>query len=214
MDPLAAPQDLPVFSMEPDAPEVVIDMAVYAERFNDEPTLSTDTATTSRQAPPPVNVGSHRLSTPRAETTVAAADRNNRVVLPTAGNDDNARTPRQVYDAALEQFNNADYQGALISLSQYVEMGASPDYLDNAYFWIGESHYGLGQYNRALASFQRVVSDFPNGNKVPDSLLKIALTHERMSQQGEARETLRMLVDTYPTTNAAERAAERLRALQ
>jgi tol-pal system protein YbgF len=234
IDPLAPPSDLPVVSAAPAAPavsgsgeqvadggyeveEAVIDMARYEERFGGEPggarpTVSSSASPASapvavRTAQPPVDVGGHRLP--------VSSDSENRVVRAEQASEPvEGRTSREVYEAAIEQFNRAEYPDALASLDSFMGMNPAVDYMDNALFWTGECYYGLGQYAQALSYFQRVVSEFPNGNKVPDSMLKIALTHERLSDPNAAREALQRVVDVYPTTPAAERAAERLRALQ
>ena len=238
IDPLARPNHLPVVAVGPAAPvevrvegdaivmdggeqgegETVIDMSVYVDRFGDEPSLPAPASASpttrvavaappaERRPQPPVDTRGMRLPT-------ESDDAGNRPVAPEAEEGDE-RTPRQVYQGALDAFNAADYSGSLASLHRFVGLGPAEDYMDNAYFWMGECHYGLGQYDQAITYFQRVVSEFPQGNKVPDSLLKVALTHERLAQSDEAIEALRLVVDTYPTTHAAERAAERLRALQ
>lgn len=232
IDPLAPPSDLPVVSAAPavaaatraetsapdegyEVEEAVIDMARYEERFGGEPggarpasSSSRSSATVAtRTAVPPVDVGGHRLP--------VSGDSDNRVVRAEPADPvEEGRSSREVYEAAIEQFNRAEYPAALASLDSFMGMNPAVDYMDNALFWTGECYYGLGQYAQALSYFQRVVSEFPNGNKVPDSMLKIALTHERLDDPNAAREALQRVVDVYPTTPAAERAAERLRALQ
>lgn len=118
------------------------------------------------------------------------------------------------YRAALDLFNDGNYAQALERLDAFVASAPEADYMDNALFWMGECYYGLGRYEQALSYFQRVVSEYPDGNKVPDSLLKVALSHERLSNTTQAIDILSVLAETYPTTDAARRASERLRALQ
>ena len=192
--------------------EVVIDQAAFDARFGQEtasaapPRQRSSSSPTPRTAQPPVDVGSHRLPT---------SSDDNRPVRPTASASSNSGgSPREVYDRAVDQFNQAEYADALSSLNEFVLTGPEPDYMDNALFWMGECLYGLGRYTEALGFFQRVVSEYPDGNKVPDSLLKEALTYERLENDSRAREILATLVETYPTTDAADRARQRLRDLQ
>jgi tol-pal system protein YbgF len=118
-----------------------------------------------------------------------------------------------LYQESLALFNDGDYRGARAGFQRFLDGDSPEDYRDNALYWIGECHFAEGSYTAALAAFERVVREFPDGNKVPDSLLKIGLTHERLNDQRSASEVLRMLVETYPTTEAARRASERLLAL-
>ena len=118
-----------------------------------------------------------------------------------------------LYQSSLRHFNQGSYDSALTGFERFLSEGPSPDYSDNALYWIGECHYATGEYASALQSFERVVRDHPNGNKVPDSLLKIGLTYERMNNNQEANEVLSVLVETYPLTDAARRASEHLTEL-
>lgn len=203
---------------EEEMEEVVIDQAAFDARFSHETTTASAAPTRSRsrssaptpRAQPPVDVGSHRLPT---------SDDSNRPVRPSSdssssGSSSASLSPRQIYDNAVEQFNAAEYADALTTLNEFVMTGPEPDYMDNALFWMGECLYGLGRYTEALGFFQRVVSEYPDGNKVPDSLLKEALTYERLQNDSRAREILATLVETYPTTDAADRAQQRLRDLE
>ena len=93
-------------------------------------------------------------------------------------------------------------------------MGPPADYVDNAYYWLGECSYGLGRYQESLKHFGTVIKKTPDGNKVPDSMLKAALTYVRVGRSAEARSTLYNLLETYPNTNAARLAAQKLKELE
>ena len=76
-------------------------------------------------------------------------DAGNRPVAPEAEESDE-RT-RVGVPGALDAFNAADYSGS--SRPTASRNGALEDYMDNAYFWMGECHYGLGQYDQAITYF-------------------------------------------------------------
>ncbi len=207
------PSSTPVVAVVPSneqMEEVVIDQAAFDARFGTStasaapsPSPASSRSTTpARRAQPPVDVGAHRLPTSDGD--------DNRPVRP----NEETQTPLSVYQQAVEQFNSAEYAEALSLLNTFVASGPEADYMDNALFWMGECLYGLGRYSEALGFFQRVVSEYPDGNKVPDSLLKEALTYERLDNDPRAREILATLVETYPTTDAADRARQRLRDLE
>ena len=65
-----------------------------------------------------------------------------------------------------------------------------------------------------LRSFQEAVERFPTGNKVPDALYKAGQALERLGDLDAARASYEMVVERFPETGAAERAAERLSALR
>jgi tol-pal system protein YbgF len=216
--PAAAPQTAaPVEPGWDDVPEVVITNETLEARYG-TPADSGGARSSTRSAAagprnpqPPVDVGGARLPTSGSPgSSVATPTAGRSAVSPSIG----GSGARANYDRALDQFNAGQYAEALQSLTAFVESGPAPDYMDNALFWMGECYYGLGRYNDALGYFQRVVSEYPDGNKVPDSLLKVALSYERLDNVASAREVLSVVVDTYPATDAARRASERLQSLQ
>lgn len=210
-----------------DEPEVFITMETYAARFAGEEGGSVASsggsgarsATAPRTAQPPVDVGNHRLPVdPSGPTSVQALPAPPAAVpvamVQPSDSGQAAVSPLATYRTALDEFNRGEYARALESLQAFLQSGPAVDYMDNTLFWMGECYYGLGEYDAALGFFQRVVSEYPDGNKVPDSLLKVALTYERLQNVASAREVLTVLTQTYPNTDAAQRANERLRSLE
>ena len=122
----------------------------------------------------------------------------------------NPLDPLSLYQTSLRQFNEGSYEEALEGFQFFLDSGPSADLADNALYWIGECYYARGQYDLALATFQQVVAEYPDGNKIPDSLLKIGLTYERLNDLNQATEVLSSLIETYPLTDAARRATQRL----
>lgn len=163
-----------------------------------------------RKALPPVVTNGDRLpaAEPTAEAVVAKATPEP-VAVPAAD-----ASPLVLYRTSLDAFNQGRYADAKAGLEKFVASGPAEDYLDNAYFWLGECAYGEGRYADALSLFQKVVSEYADGNKVPDALLKVALSYERLQQLDRTKEVLGQLAATYPSTDAARRATERMRALQ
>lgn len=206
-----------------DEPEIVITMETFAARYGDEGTASAGTSASAGRAPaapraaqPPVDVGNHRLPVdPGGPTSVRdLPDEPTQVAVAAPAAPVPGASPLATYRTALDEFNRGEYARALDSLEAFLASGPAVDYMDNTLFWMGECYYGLGEYDTALGFFQRVVSEYPDGNKVPDSLLKVALTYERLQNPDSAREVLTVLTETYPHTDAAQRATERLRSLE
>jgi len=158
-----------------------------------------------RTAQPDV-VHDERLPVVKVDGTGVATER----VL----DNDAPSSPMETYKTALASYRTGEYSAALGQFKRYLEMGPSVDYLDNAYYWIGECAYGQGEFDQAVSWFDRVIKETPNGNKVPDSMLKAALAYTRMGKPSEARSIMLNLVETYPSTNAAKLATEKLKELE
>jgi len=235
VDPLSVPTNLPVQRVSPSSaigagtpslpqpeepvPEVFVDMETLEARYGSENQYLSHRAP-SEPARSPVRadggpyapVDTEGLSLP--VVPIQEAPSVNMEVAGAGATGSSAGSPLSHYRSALDLFNSGHYADSLASLSAFVATAPEADYMDNALFWMGECHYGMGDYPQALSYFQRVVSEYPDGNKVVDSLLKVALSHERLEQPEQAVEVLSVLVETYPSTDAARRATERLRALQ
>jgi tol-pal system protein YbgF len=118
------------------------------------------------------------------------------------------------YDAALGQFREADYAGAIAGFKGFLKAYPDSALAPNAQYWIGYSYYALKDYKTALAHQQKLLAAYPANAKVPDALLNIAASQIALDNLDDARKTLEELVAKHPGTNAAALAARRLSALK
>jgi tol-pal system protein YbgF len=114
------------------------------------------------------------------------------------------------YKDALAQYRSGDYAAALGGFEAFLDSAPQPDYVDNALYWIGECHYGLGDLKQAVSFFQRVLAEQPDGNKVPDAMLKMSLAYDRLGRGSDATRLLQDLTRQYPATNAGKLASQKL----
>ncbi len=119
-------------------------------------------------------------------------------------------TGLRLYKDSLAAYRAGEYARALAGFEAFLGEGPKSDYVDNALYWIGECHYGLGNYDSAVDHFERVLKEQPDGNKVPDSMLKMSLALEQMGEQARAERVLMTLTQRYPMTNAAKLGSKRL----
>jgi tol-pal system protein YbgF len=117
---------------------------------------------------------------------------------------------QQAYDAAYALFEAGHFAESEAAFSGLLSGASTGDLADNAWFWIGESRRARGDREGALASYRKVVEDFPQGNKVPDALFEIGQCLAEGGETGQAEEVFQELVRLYPTTAAAELARKRL----
>jgi tol-pal system protein YbgF len=118
------------------------------------------------------------------------------------------------YEAALSQFREANYAGAIAGFNGFLKAYPSSALASNAQYWIGYSYYALKDYKTALAHQQKLVAAYPDSAKVPDALLNIATNQLALEDLGGARKTLENLVAKHPGTPAATLAARRLATLK
>lgn len=116
------------------------------------------------------------------------------------------------YEDALAALNAGRVEEAERLLTNFAESSPDSDLADNAWFWLGESRAVRGDAAGAIEAYQTAIDRYPEGNKIPDALLKLGVALEATGQRGAARETWAELVRRFPATAAADAAALRLEA--
>jgi len=77
---------------------------------------------------------------------------------------------------------------------------------------MGEAFYDQQDYKKAIECFDKLLSLYPDGNKVPDALLKTALSYQNLGDAATAKSWSERLLATYPQTAAAAVAREKIRS--
>ncbi|NQT24436.1 tetratricopeptide repeat protein [candidate division KSB1 bacterium] len=106
----------------------------------------------------------------------------------------------QSYDNARRSYNARDYRKALQQFNDLLTQDMNHSLSDNCQYWIGESHYGIGNYQQAIVAFEKVFT-FPKSNKYADSQLKLGLSYMRLNNSSRAVEEFEKLVQNYPTSS-------------
>ena len=75
-------------------------------------------------------------------------------------------------------------------------------YADNAMYWRGECYFAKGDYLHAAEQFEGTVTRFPAGNKAPDALLKLGMSHQKLGNPIKAKECFDRLAQSYPQSEA------------
>ncbi len=117
------------------------------------------------------------------------------------------------YRAALDLYFARQYAAAVTAFQDLRTRFPGGAYDDNAEYWIGESHYGLGDYVAAQAAFERVLAHHPGSSKSDDAQLKLGYCHLKQGNTRRAGEEFRKLVSLYPSSEYVERARAELSRL-
>ena len=119
-------------------------------------------------------------------------------------------TDRDNYQVAFELLKEERYDMAAASFQEFLVAFPDSELVDNAQYWLAESHYASGDFEQALRDFQTVIDDYPNSSKVPDALLKMGLCNYSLQRWEAARETLTRVQRDYAETTAARLAGQYL----
>lgn len=118
----------------------------------------------------------------------------------------------QRYQEGYDLFNAREYNAAIQVFESLLASNASHNLADNAQYWIGESHYALRQYDKAILDFEKVFT-FTKSNKSDDAQFKLGLCYIRKGDNSKAREEFQRLLDIYPKSEYASRAQKHLATL-
>ena len=114
------------------------------------------------------------------------------------------------YAHAYSIFKSGRYDVAREEFRKFLKAFPNSEYSDNAQFWIGECNYFEGKYEEAIVEYEGVIQNYPKGNKVPNALLKQALSFLKLGDKASAKLLLQGVIKDYPNTTPASVARKKL----
>ncbi len=129
-------------------------------------------------------------------------------VLPDAG-------PEEQYRHAFGLLRQTQYDEAEQALQAFLDRHEDHDLAGNAQYWLGETFYVRGNYNRAAVNFAEGFQKYPDNSKAPDNLLKLGMSLSEIERVEDACGIYAELQERYPQAPSnilqrAEREEQRL----
>ncbi len=124
---------------------------------------------------------------------------------PTFGGD-----PGALYDQAALDLTQGRYSMALGGFREFVRRFPSHELADNAQYGVGECFFAQSHFDSAAVEYAKVEVNWPQGDKIPAALYKLALCQEKLQKAVESKKTLEDLVKRFPLSGEAQLARERL----
>jgi tol-pal system protein YbgF len=124
-----------------------------------------------------------------------------------------APPPETLYNDGLRDFNAAKYDLASQEFTQYLQVYGNTDLAGNAQFYLGEIQYHQGNLKDAVLSYNKVLDQYPGGNKAAAAQLKKGFALLDLGQKSQGVQELRSLLTRYPKSPEALQARERLNKL-
>jgi tol-pal system protein YbgF len=97
-----------------------------------------------------------------------------------------AGNPKQLYETAYGYLLQQNYGAAETAFEDFLVRHPSDSLAGNAQYWLGESHFVRGQYKQAAGAFLKGYQAYARSAKAPDSLLKLAMSLDRLGQRDAA----------------------------
>jgi tol-pal system protein YbgF len=123
----------------------------------------------------------------------------------------------EIGDAYFEQgvtaLKTGNVAGGILQLQTFASESPRHPRADNAIYFIGLGLMGLADFEGAAKNFEDVVSRYPAGDAVLESLLKLGECRVRLNKTADARVVYQKIVSSYPGTSAASAAKARLSSL-
>ena len=105
----------------------------------------------------------------------------------------------QIYSEAYNDLVQGNVDMAIEGFTAFLKNFPTNERADDAQYYIGEAYYNSKKYPEAIAAFQKVVTDYAAGSKVPSGLYKLGKAKLATSQSEGAIEDFKKLIQLYPT---------------
>ena len=114
--------------------------------------------------------------------------------------------------SVITDINNKDYQSAINKLTKLIQKEKNPVVASNYEFWLGESNYGMKQYDKAINYYQKVLST-KNAPKQDNAQIMIAESNIRRGNVQEAKKAYSALIEKFPQSEFIPKAQKMLQQL-
>jgi tol-pal system protein YbgF len=153
-----------------------------------------------------------RESLQPAQNAVSSAAKSEVLVLDSATGE--SALVKKDYELGWQAMEKRDYRLAISRFKEFLKKYPKSNLADNAQYWIGESHYGLREFDQAIIEFDAVRRRYPQGEKVPAALLKQGYAFAELGEKVNARLLLQEVLEKFPETPEAAKAKMRLKSLE
>lgn len=194
-------------------------LEALAKRKDTQPQpLSRDELSVIRLAPTPRPAPKEEEE---EDSFVFIADRGDGTVRATGGPDKAPSLPTSVairdpegladgYDEALAALSRGDLAGGVAGLRRFLEDHPRDSRADNAGVALGDALRRQGHPEQALIAYEKVVTDYPAGDAVPEALLRYGETSLSLGRRAAARAAFQRLLDNHPASTFVSQARAHL----
>ena len=120
-------------------------------------------------------------------------------------------TPAVLYKKARNLLIEDNFKDAADLFIQFIRTYPQNALADNAVYWLGECHYSMEDYNKAILVFKDLTKKYPKSEKVPDAILKLGYSYMSLDDSNRAHHYLTKVIKKYPFSPAADKAQQKLK---
>jgi len=124
-------------------------------------------------------------------------------------------SPQRTFDSAYSDYAGGQWDLAVEGFDTFLRLFPRDERADDAQVNIGNAHFNAGRFKDAVNAYQRVISDYPNTNSVPQAYFKLGSSYMQLKQPDLARQAWETILKTFdasvPEYMLARQAVERLK---
>lgn len=143
-------------------------------------------------------------------TGYASKDRTAPIYTPPAGSESEYTL---AYQDAMNDVYSRNYPQAITKFQDLLKLPDTDHLADNAQYWIGECYYAMGNYEMAIAEFEKVFA-FDTNNKIDDAQFMIGMAYVRIGEKSLAQTELLNLLSFFQNSEYIGRAEDKMSELQ
>jgi tol-pal system protein YbgF len=125
----------------------------------------------------------------------------------------NKTDDKSSYEDAYQSFLQEDWAAAQKKFFSFLDRYPKSKYADNAQFWIGETFYNQKNFEKAILEYEKVIQNYPKGDKMASALLKQALSFQAIGRLKEAKILLKQVIEKAPNSEQARTAKKKLESI-
>jgi TolA-binding protein len=118
------------------------------------------------------------------------------------------------YNRALEAYRQGKYDESILLFQDFSGSRPPQDLKDNIHFWIGNNYVKLGMFDDAISQFDKVIDEYPRGNKVHDSRYMLGVSYFKKGDKGRALDILETALKHNPPSDTRRKIDNQLLAIQ
>jgi len=120
----------------------------------------------------------------------------------------------ELYDRALKTIREErKFAEGRELMELFLKRYPKDDLAVNAAYWVGETYYAEKNFEKAILQFEEIIQKYGEHPKVASAMLKQALSFEATGDAETAKLLLKRVVETYPLSDEAKKAKEKLQEL-
>ena len=123
-------------------------------------------------------------------------------------------TPQRLYNTALADFTAGQWALCIEGFNTYLRSFSRTDLADDAQWYVGECYQQDGKFQESIDAYNRVITGYPKGDRVPDAYYKRGMALGAMGQTDRARESFETLMKNYPDHDMSRMAKQQLDRLK